>query len=76
MPLKSALVVGLVAAAACAGCATGPGYVATSSWEAWAAEGMASPWSDDVRQSYRFGGCSGGGTYNRASGLCVSEGVE
>jgi hypothetical protein len=74
MSLKSALVVGLVAAAACAGCATRTGYVAGSTWDT--SEGMASPFSADIRESYRFGGCSGGGTYNRAADLCVSEGVE
>jgi hypothetical protein len=61
MSFKGALVVGLVAVAACAGCATGTGSVAV--------EGQASPPTvgDDTEK------CDGG-TYNRAAGFCVSEG--
>jgi hypothetical protein len=54
------LIVGL-AITACAGCATGAGSSA-------GADGQASPWDNRIQP------CSGG-TYNRASGLCVSEGV-
>jgi hypothetical protein len=75
MSLKSALAAGLAIAAVCAGCATSTGYVAGSAVDS-AVEGYASPSTWDVREAYRFGGCSGGGTYNRATGLCVSEGVE
>jgi hypothetical protein len=67
MSVKSALVVGLVAAAF-AGCATGTGSMAVD--PTGSVEGQASPptWNDNVDR------CEGG-TYNRAAGLCVSEGV-
>jgi hypothetical protein len=73
MSLRSALLAGIVAAAACGGCATSTRPVATSAdW--WAVEGYASPPMWNVRDAYRPEGCSGG-TYNRAAWLCVSEGV-
>jgi hypothetical protein len=63
------LIVSLVALAASAGCATGTGSVAVESNGSSALEGQASPGlGSDVQD------CRGGGVYNRATGLCVSEG--
>jgi hypothetical protein len=59
MSFKNALVIGLVAVIACAGCATGTGTV----------EGQASPLTVDSGIEK----CDGG-MYNRAAGFCVSGG--
>lgn len=62
MMSKGMLLFGVVALAACAGCASGPRYGGD-------AAGPASPSS--VQAPIQR--CSGG-VYNRAAGLCVSEG--
>jgi hypothetical protein len=70
MSLRGAVLVGLVAVAACAGCATGTGSVGANSGAIGATEGQASPpgVGNDIQM------CNGA-TYNRAADLCVSEGA-
>ena len=63
-----ALIVGLIALAAGLGCATGPRGPAVDASDKGTAAGLASPTvpPDEIPR------CDG--TYNRAAGLCASEG--
>jgi len=70
MSFKHAIVLGLVAVAACAGCATGTGSAGLGSTVTSGAGSQAFP-IDVGRDIER---CSSGGVYNRAAGFCVSNG--
>ena len=68
MSFTRMLVVGVVALAACTGCAPGTGSLAESN-ASDVIEGQASP----LTTGSDMGHCDGL-TYNRAAGMCVSEG--
>ena len=63
---RRALLLGVVALAACAGCASGPGSVGVDPTSGSHGPGFASPPTQIQR-------CTGG-VYSRAADLCVSEG--